>query len=366
MKQRIFLSLSLLLSYGGLYAQTVLQLFQQGDYITLTTYYDKAEELNGEELYCVGYAFYTQGDDEGAIEMYDKAIAKGFDADYLYQAKGNSLIFLQRYDQADKSFREALKKSPKAQLNYTGLGSNFFYQKNYDSAMVYYQKAIELDFQSGEPYYNLGQIYHLVKKEYNKGVEIYKKGLQYVEINDPLYYKMYSNIGIIEFDKNKDFEAATRAYEQVLRAYPAYYKDYQPYIKACYALGQYAKGDSLFNVLVIKHKNKQLPQKMDKQGGMAIAEFECNGQTTILYRPFAKPVKNQDIAYKVFLYDKADKKIERTLLVKKFISDDGNNTSSLCLMERNPRGNFDYYYTWASDKIPYDDLKKSVKLVLDM
>lgn len=365
MKHKLFVSL-LLLAPFGLSAQTIQQLFQKGDYVTLTTYYDKADQLSGEELYCVGYAFYTQGNDEGAIEMYDKAIAKGFTADYLYMVKGNSLTYLAEFQEADKCFRIAVKKNPKAQLNYTGLGNNFFYQEKYDSAEVYYHKALEKDFQSSEPYYNLGQLYHIQKKQYNKAIEIYKKGLKHIGERDPLYYKMYSNIGVIEFDKNQNYKAAADAYKHVLKAYPQYYGDYQPYIKACYKLEQYDKGDSLFQALQGFYRNKQLTPELMKQGGIAIAEFKWNNQTIVLYKPFEKPVKSDDLAYKIYLYDKADKNIIRTMIVKKFISKDGKNTPSLCLMEDNGQGGYQYYYTWTSDHIAFKDLEKSVKDILDM
>ena len=140
---RIHLTLTIILTFlfGILNAQTVEELYNKRDFKELIKFENKSKELTKEQLYCVGYAFFQLENDKKAIEMYDKAIAKGLDNDNIYLYKGLSLRYDQQYDEAVETFKIAIDRNPKGQKNYTELGNTFYYQKKYDSALVYFYKA---------------------------------------------------------------------------------------------------------------------------------------------------------------------------------------------------------------------------------
>ena len=77
-----------------LHAQTIEELYNQEKFSELISYADKTDSLENEDLYCIGYAFFQLEKDKEAILMYDKAIEKGLDEDYIYLFKG----LAQRYD----------------------------------------------------------------------------------------------------------------------------------------------------------------------------------------------------------------------------------------------------------------------------
>jgi tetratricopeptide (TPR) repeat protein len=139
-------------------AQTIEELYNNRSFEELIKFADKSEGLTGEQLYCVGYAFFQLENDAKAIEMYDKAIAKGLDDDYVYLYKGLSLRYDNQNEKAIENFKIAINRNPKGQKNFTELANTFFYQEIYDSAIVYFYKARDLDFELGDPYFKIPYI----------------------------------------------------------------------------------------------------------------------------------------------------------------------------------------------------------------
>jgi Flp pilus assembly protein TadD len=70
-----------------------------------------------------------------------------------------------RYNDAEKSYQEALKLNPKEARAYLGLGRLYAAQNRADDAATAFKKAIEVKPKLAEAYFNLGMIYAATGKK---------------------------------------------------------------------------------------------------------------------------------------------------------------------------------------------------------
>ena len=215
MKIKLILGLILSVAFTIANSQTVEELYSSRNYQELIKFADKSEELTKDQLYCVGYAFFQLENDTKAIEMYDKAIAKGLDDDYIYLYKGLSLRYDKQYDKAIENFKLAINRNPKGQKNHTELGNTFYLQSQYDSALTYFYKARALEFELGDPYLKIPSIYH-IKENYNKALEEYRISASLINKKDPIYLELLKSIGLLEYTVFKNYENSIKAYSEMV------------------------------------------------------------------------------------------------------------------------------------------------------
>lgn len=86
--------------------------------------------------------------------------------------------------------------------------------KDSDQAIYYAKQIIQINQNSGEAYYNLGNAY-CQKQQYNEAVLCYNKS---IEIN-PFYINSYRNIAIVYLSLG-DIKSAIKSYESVIDIYP--------------------------------------------------------------------------------------------------------------------------------------------------
>jgi len=362
MKTRIILILMLAVQFAN--AQTIEELYNKKDFASLIKYADKAEELSGKELYCVGFAFFQLEDDANAIKMYDIAIKKGLDEDYIYFYKGLSLRYNNQNKQAIDNFKLAVEKNPKGQINHTELGNCYYFEEEYDTALIHFYKARELPYEQGDPYLKIPNIYH-IKKDFEKALEEYAISANMIKKEDPIYLDLLKEIGLLEYAVFERFDQSITAYTKVLELTPEDYNFYPKLIKAYYANQEFEKGDQLFNVLKTEYEKKNLPEDFQKLGSSPIAEFKWNDQKVAVHKYFDEPKETLDMMYKVYLVSKDGKSIERTLMTEKTFQL-GENEAKHLLCEREKDGtHYTYSYGWPTDDIGFNSLKKTVIAVLN-
>ena len=351
-------------SLSNIKAQTVEDLYVKRDFQALVKYSDRADELSEIELYYIGYAFFQLENDSKAIEMYDKAIKKGLDDDNIYLYKGLSLRFDEQYDKAIEKFRIAINRNPSGQKNYTELANSFYFQSELDSALVYFYKARELDFELGDPYLKIPNIYQ-IREDYKKALEEYQVSASLINKNDPTYIEILMYIGQLEYSVFKNYDKAIISYSKMLSLDPENYDLYPKLIKTYYAKEDYAKGDSLFNILKIEYEKGTLSDAYQKYGNAPIDEFEWNGQIVATYKYFKEPEETLEEMYKIYLLSEDGLSIERTFMTEKTIQLEKKGTKHL-LCERGKSGvHHTYPYGWSTDSIDFLSLKKAVINVLN-
>lgn len=361
---KLIIGFFLLFVFSNVKSQTVKELYNKQDFQGLIKFADKSKELSKEELYCVGYAFFQLENDKKAIEMYNKAIEKGLDDDYIYLYKGLSLRYDKQNDKAIENFRIAVNRNPKGQKNYTELANSFYFQEKYDSALVYFYKARELDYELGDPYYKIPYIFH-IQENFEKALEEYRLSASLINKEDPEYLELLKSIGQLEYTVFKNYQNAIKAYVEMISLNPENYDLYPKLIKAYYANENYTEGNSLISLMKDKYDNGLLSEEYQKFGSVAIGEFEWNSQKVAVYKYFKVPTKTLDLMYKIYLLSKDGKSVERTLMTEKTIQLEKDGVKHL-LCEREKSGvHHTYSYGWSSDNIEYSSLKKAVILVLN-
>jgi tetratricopeptide (TPR) repeat protein len=339
----------------------VVELFQSKDYLSLTTYVDKENSLNSEELYMVGYAFFQLEKDDMAISFYDKAIAKGFDNGNTHFYKCVSLTYLQKYDEAIKEINLALQKEPNNQEYMNQKGLVYKSKGQEDKALDYFEEATRYPNTYGEPFFWVAYIYH-GKKDFEKALKCYYIAAQKVPKHNNYYGTTLQSIGQLEYTYTQNFQKSAIAYAEAVALRPKDYKWYSKLIKAYNANKEYSKADKVFELLKAAYNNNELSGIELKDKMVGIDEFEWKKQRLNVYKSIEDPKKVLDISFKVYLLNKSCENIERVFTVEKTIQTQGGTKHLLC--EEKKEVHLTYPYGWKTDTIALEDLKKAIVLIL--
>jgi tetratricopeptide (TPR) repeat protein len=364
MKIGLTLTVILTFLFGIVNAQTIEELYKEKNFNELIKFVDNTEELTADQLYYVGYAFFQLENDKKAIEMYDKAIAKGLDDDHIYLYKGLSLRYDEQYDKAIDVFKLAIDRNPKGQKNYTELGNTFYFQEKYDSALVYFYKARELEFEHGDPYFKVPNIYH-IQENYNKALEEYYISASLINKEALTYIEILKSIGLLEYTDKMNYDKSIKAYSEVISINPKDYNLYSKLIKAYYAKEDYVKGDSIFNIIKSKYENNELPEEMQEVKGELVDELMWNGQKVSAMKYYKKAQEFAEPIYQFFLIDKTGEEVEKKILTEKTSSEIVGAKHVLCGIDKETGTHYTYSIVWDTDEIDYRELKGYVIMILN-
>ena len=235
--------------------------------------------------------------------MYDKAIEKGLEEDFIYLYKGLSLRYNQQNEEAIEHFKIAIEKNPKGQTNHTELGNSYYFKEAYEEALIHFKNARALPYELGDPYLKLPNIYH-IQENFEKALEEYRISAELIHKEDPIYPELFKEIGLLEYTVFKNYDKSIAAYQKVIALNPTDYDFYPKLIKSYYAKEDFTKGDSLFNILKREFENGNLSEDFTKFGTVPIAEFKWNDQNIAVYKNLETPKKALDLMYKIYLISK--------------------------------------------------------------
>lgn len=363
MKNTLFTFLALFIIGTNASAQSLADLYQQRKFKELIEYAN-SETLTKVECYYIGYAYFQLEEDAKAIKMYDLAIEKGLDEDYIYLYKGLALRYDKQYDKAIKSFQLAIDRNPKRQKNYTELANVYYNKDQYDSALVYFYKARAQEYEHADPYLKIPLIYHIQKK-YDKALEEYKKSASLIDRKDAELVVLLKNIGLLEYVEKKNYPNSIKAYTEMLALVPKEYELYNKLIKSYYANEDYNKADSVFQIIKTKYEKKELPEKMMENDALIIDEFMWKKQRVSVMRYYKKPTEFAEPIYQFFIIDKAGKKVERKILTEKTTTDIDGLKHLLCGVDNKTGTHFTYPVGWDTDDIEYKDVKEYALMILN-
>jgi len=120
---------------------------------------------------------------------------------YDYLLLGNSFYYENKYDEAIKAYKEAIKINPQDDNAYHEIGISYASMEKHDKAIDAYIAAIKINPKDYSTYYNLGISYSNLKK-YDKAIEVYKVS---IKIN-PKYDSAYTNLFELQLIQNQLFE----------------------------------------------------------------------------------------------------------------------------------------------------------------
>lgn len=90
-------------------------------------------------------------------------------------------------------------------------------RNDYVEAERLYWKAIDVDSQNSDAYYNLGFLYQVVKKDYVKAEELYRNA---IKLNPQDSSHAYNNLGNVYIHLNRDYVEAEKCYRKAIELDP--------------------------------------------------------------------------------------------------------------------------------------------------
>ncbi|MGI5992127.1 MAG: tetratricopeptide repeat protein [Methanosarcina sp.] len=161
-----------------------------------------------------GNALASQGNYEEAIKAFDKAIEINSQDLEAWNNKGFCLVHLGDYEEAIKAFDKAIEIDSQSSEVWNNKGLCLTNLGDYEKAMKAYDKAIEIDSQSLEAWYNKG----LALKSLDNYEEAIKAFDKAIEVNshdsDAWYNKGYS------LECLGNYEEAIKAFDKVIEIDP--------------------------------------------------------------------------------------------------------------------------------------------------
>ncbi len=146
---------------------------------------EEAQEKTREKLLELGNQFYSKGNYPAAKEVYSSALELGVRDPLVYMRLGKCCIEANENDKAIPFLEEAVtqleEKGDKEQLCplYNNLGWLYIEKKKFKEAEKTYLKAIKLNPDYANAYYNLGLLYDLHLKDELGAIECFEK---YIEL----------------------------------------------------------------------------------------------------------------------------------------------------------------------------------------
>ena len=206
------LTLALMIMPPTTVAQTLEQLWQQGETAQAQKKYPEAERIWRQIIQldpnsAVAFsnlcaALFRQNKLDEAPIFCQKALALDPKLPETYNNLGIVLRAQKKLKEAEEMYRRAIALDDKYVDAYNNLGNVLADQKKLTEAEEMYRRAIALDDQYVNAYYNLGNVLRDQKK-LTEAEEMYRRALAL----DDKYVYAYNNLGIVLADQNKLTEA---------------------------------------------------------------------------------------------------------------------------------------------------------------
>lgn len=118
------------------------------------------QEVNDAAAYnAKGLESYKSGNYEDAVKSYQQAVKLKKDYSEAYYNLGDAYFQLKQYKQAIEAYKQAIRYQSNFPTAYNNLGTTYYKVGEHKKAIEAYKEAIRLDPKSGSTYFNLGVTY---------------------------------------------------------------------------------------------------------------------------------------------------------------------------------------------------------------
>jgi tetratricopeptide (TPR) repeat protein len=114
---------------------------------------------------------------EASIDCCQQALQLGTDNALIFFVQGNSLLYLNRYEEALQSYVKTIELDPKNFIAWGNQGNTLFDLKRYEEALQSYKKAIELDSKNSIAWANQGNTLNNLKR-FEEALQSCKKAIE--------------------------------------------------------------------------------------------------------------------------------------------------------------------------------------------
>jgi tetratricopeptide (TPR) repeat protein len=169
-------------------------------------------------FYNMGLAYSNKGDNDKAIECYQKAIEIKPDKHEAFNNMGSAYDDKGDKDKAIKCYQKAIDIKPDFHEAFYNMGLAYSNKGDKDKAIECYQKAIEIKPDSHDAFYSMGNAYS-AKGDKDKAIECYQKA---IEIK-PDKHEAFCNMGSAYDDKG-DKDKAIECYQKAIDIKPDFHE----------------------------------------------------------------------------------------------------------------------------------------------
>jgi tetratricopeptide (TPR) repeat protein len=292
----------LVLLTGSVVGQSQIErMLKQKRYRELAEMAPRADDYSGKDIFHIGQAFIMIGEDQKAVEMFNKAINKGYQNGELYFAKGIAESNLEFYETAIESFEQALYYLPMRKKVLIELAAAYYKDVQLDSAYATYYKVAE----NWGDYYPallmLCQISHEQEK-YTKALDCYYEKLPIFK-KDPYYYReALEAIVRLQWHHFESYYKAEEALKNLLNTFPDDF-GYQMQLMQLYNYtGRYADAAAIENYILKGYSDLKLDNSYYQKGVMLVDQFDTAQYHIEAFRVF-QPEKMSNCNYKSFIFN---------------------------------------------------------------
>jgi tetratricopeptide (TPR) repeat protein len=319
----------------------------------------KSKDYNAKALYYIGQAYYMKEDDNNCLKFMNLSIENDSKDPAPLYIKASTLNYMQKYDEAVKSFQLAISlKSDDAEF-YSGLGDSYYNLEKLDLALEAYKKATEQKNCQDRPYSFVAQIYS-DQKNNDKALEAFYIAKSKIDNKSNSYINALFNIGLLESLKG-NYEKAEPAFVELLQLDPSDYHSYAKLIQIYYHRKEYDKAKPYKVKLYDAYRNGLLKDNLKDM--FCFDQFKWNDKLIQVYERYeegSKDIYNKHLFYVVNQEDNIEYRIQTEF--SPISVEQGGSKYLLCRTKGDEHSTFNIGF---NDNLKYDDLKKSVIEILE-
>jgi tetratricopeptide (TPR) repeat protein len=319
----------------------------------------KSNDYSAKALYYIGQAYYMKEDDNNCLKFMTLSIEKDSKDPAPLYIKASTLNYMQKYDEAVKSFQLAISLKPDDAEFYSGLGDSYYNLEKLDLALEAYKKATEQKNCLDRPYSFVAQIYS-DQKNNEKALEAFYIAKSIIDNKSNSYITALFNIGLLESLKG-NYDKAEPAFVELLQLDTTDYHSYAKLIQIYYHRKEYDKAKQYKDKLYDAHKNGLLTDNLKDM--FCFDQFKWNDkliQAFERYEEGSKDIYNKHLFYVINQDDNIEYRIQTEF--SRFSAEQGGSKYLLC---RTKNGTHSTFNIGFNDNFKYDDLKKNVIDVLE-
>jgi len=324
-------------------------------------YASKSKDYSAKSLYYIGLAYYEKEDGSNSIKFMDLSISKDAKDPAPHYYKASILMFMDKYNEAIKSFQTTISLNPNHANSYFKLGYSYNELGKKDLALEAYKKATEQDECPDIAYIRLAEIYSDLNEK-DKALEAYYIAKEKISEKSYLYTNVLFNIGIFESLK-ENYDKAEPMFLELIKLNPKDYNSYAKLVIINYHRKEYNKAKQYKDKLYEAHKKGELKgSKLEDR--FIFDQFKLKGKSILAYERFEEGNKKDIYIKHLFHVLDQDDNLEFTILTEysPFSAESGGKKYLLCMYKGNSHFTFPIGF---NDDFKYDDLKKAVIDILE-
>ncbi|GDZ95503.1 TPR domain protein [Planktothrix agardhii CCAP 1459/11A] len=158
--------------------------------------------------------YLEQGNPELALSFYNQAIELNPDNDHIYYKLGQTLMQLERYEDAITAYSKSIQINPDFPWSYNSLGEVLIKLERWEEAIAAYTQFIKFNNNFCWAYFGLGESFFKLN-QIEKSINYYEKAIKFEPTNCWIYIKLGD--ALLKLDQP---ENAIKSYSQAIQLNP--------------------------------------------------------------------------------------------------------------------------------------------------